>query len=92
MFARSVEGVACHQAFGSRDFVGLRIPAFHPRPFKIFRLDLFFGRFVGSGSSEDIGLRSLIVNPVGIGKKSFPSDKFSGQASPSNMSTPAFNQ
>lgn len=56
------------------------------------RLDLFFGRFVGSGSSEDIGLRSLIVNPVGIGKKSFPSDKFSGQASPSNMSTPAFNQ
>ena len=55
-------------------------------------LDLFFGRFVGGGSSEDIGLRSLIVNPVGIGKKSFPSDKFSGQASPSNMSTPAFNQ
>lgn len=39
-----------------------------------------------SQSSENIRLRSLIVNPVGIGKKSFPIDKFSGQASLSNTS------
>ena len=33
--ARSVEGVKCHQALGSSDLVGRRIPAFHSRAFNI---------------------------------------------------------
>jgi len=51
-----------------------------------YSLDLFLGWCIGSGSSKDIGLGGLVVDPVGVGEESFSSDKLSGQPSGRHIS------
>jgi hypothetical protein len=51
-----------------------------------YSLDLFLRWSVGSGSSKDIGLGGLVVDPVGVGKESFSGYKLSGQPSRSHIS------
>ena len=45
-------------------------------------LDLFL---VGSSSNKNLRLDGLIVDSIGVGKESFPSDKLSGQPSIGNI-------
>jgi hypothetical protein len=39
----------------------------------------------GSGSNKNLRLDGLIVDPIGVNKESFPSDKLSGQPSIGNI-------